>query len=450
MPTRRVRFPGVAGTELVGLLDEPDGAARGWAVFAHCFTCSKDSLAASRVSRALAARGIGVLRYDVTGLGESGGEFSEATFSTDVDDLVLAAAHLRETGRAPSLLVGHSLGGAAVVAAAGRLPEVTAVVTIGAPADPAHLAHLLGPVTDELREQGRACLTIAGREFTVTRALLDDLGEQAQDERLRTLDAALLVLHAPGDRTVGIDNARRVFDAARHPKSFVALDGADHLLTRPADSRWVADLVSSWAERYLPDDGTPAEDDADAPGGSHGVGGIDDGSPSAEGTVVVTETGGGPFVEHVRAGRHTFVADEPVSIPGGTDTGPGPYDLLLAALGTCTAMTVRMYADRKRLPLERVRVTLGQRHVHADDLGACVGGGEDCVRQLVREIELVGDLDDVQRGKLLDIAGRCPVHRTLEAGVEVLTSLAGEPPTAPPDARPRRTDPASGPPPDPA
>jgi len=413
-----VRFSGVAGATLAGVLDEPDGPARGWAVFAHCFTCSRDSLAASRVSRALAGHGIGVLRYDVTGLGASGGEFADSTFSSDVDDLVLAAAHLRGLGRAPSVLLGHSLGGAAVIAAAGRLPEVTAVVTINAPADPAHVAHLLAPATEELRARGSACVRIAGREFTVRQRLIDDLTAQAQHERLAALDAALLVLHAPADETVGVDNARSIFDAARHPKSFVALDGADHLLTRAADSRWVADLVASWVSRYLPEPTQPAEP----------------AEPTVEeqavpvGTVVVTETGTGPFVEHVRAGRHGFVADEPPSVPGGTDTGPGPYDLLLAALGTCTAMTLRMYAARKQLPLERVSVTLTQQHVHADDLTACVGGAQDCVREVVREISLVGDLDDDQRQHLLEIADRCPVHLTLESGVRVATRLSARPP----------------------
>lgn len=430
MARSRVRFAGAAGTELVGVLDEPEGRPRGWAVFAHCFTCSKESVAASRVSTALAAHGIGVLRYDVSGLGDSDGEFEDSTFSSDVDDLVQAAAHLSGSGRAPALLVGHSLGGSAVVAAAARVPSVEAVVTINAPADPAHVAHLLGEVTEELREAGTACVRIAGREFTVRQRLLDDLSEQAQHDRLATLDAALLVLHAPGDQTVGIEHARRVFDAARHPKSFVALDGADHLLTRPADARWAADVVAAWASRYLP--GVcrtgPAVEPAEADQPAEAVEAVaavavDDGEPLPPGTVVVTETGSGPFVEHVRAGRHTFLADEPTSIPGGTDTGPGPYDLLLASLGTCTAMTVRMYADRKGVPLERVRVSLVQQHVHADDLTACVGGGEDCVRQFVRKVTLEGDLDDAQRGKLMEIADKCPVHRTLEAGVEVVTRL---------------------------
>lgn len=428
MPQARVRFAGAAGTELVGVLDTPDGPARGWAVFAHCFTCSKESVAASRVSKALASHGIGVLRYDVTGLGDSGGEFADSTFSSDVDDLVLAAAYLREAGRAPSLLVGHSLGGSAVVAAAARVAEVEAVVTIGAPADPAHVAHLLGEVTDELREAGTACVRIGGRDFTVRQRLLDDLSEQAQHDRLAGLDAALLVLHAPGDETVGIDHARRVFEAARHPKSFVSLDGADHLLTRPQDARWVAEVVSAWVERYLPAadaaDTARTADTADTAGTADTADRPDAPDETLPaGTVVVTETGTGPFVEHVRAGRHTFVADEPTSVPGGTDTGPGPYDLLLAALGTCTAMTLRMYADRKGLPLERVQVRLVQEHVHADDLSACVDGGQDCVRRFVREITLEGDLDEAQRGRLLEIADKCPVHRTLEAGVQVATRL---------------------------
>jgi uncharacterized OsmC-like protein/pimeloyl-ACP methyl ester carboxylesterase len=416
VPQEQVTFDGVHGGRLSGVLDLPDGRARSWAVFAHCFTCSKDSHAASRISRALASRGIGVLRYDFTGLGESDGEFADATFTSDVANLVAAADHLRSQGRAPGLLVGHSLGGAAVVAAAGQVPEVVAVATVNAPAHPGHVKGLLEPAADELREQGAACVRIGGRAFFVRQALVDDLDGQAQRDRLASLKAALLVMHAPADETVGIENARELFDQARHPKSFVALDGADHLLSRRRDSLYAADVIASWASRYLavaepepePLQREAAEDEA-----------------TPAGVVVVRETGAGPFTQQVTAGRHTWLADEPTDVPGGTDTGPTPYDHLLAGLGTCTTMTLRMYATRKKIPLERVTVTLGQQHVHADDLSACVDGSADgCLRQFTREVHLEGDLTDEQRDKLLEIADKCPVHRTLEAGVEVVTTLA--------------------------
>jgi uncharacterized OsmC-like protein/alpha/beta superfamily hydrolase len=414
VPQEDVTFTGAHGGRLSGVLDLPEGRARSWAVFAHCFTCSKDSHAASRISRALAARGIGVLRYDFTGLGESDGDFAEATFSSDVQDLVAAADHLREQGRAPGLLVGHSLGGAAVVAAAASVPEVTAVATINAPAHPAHVAHLLDPVADELREAGTACVRIGGRTFQVRQELVDDLSGQRQRDRIASLGAALLVLHAPGDETVGIENARQVFELARHPKSFVALDGADHLLSRRADSLYAADVIAAWASRYLAvAEAPPLQVQAD------------DVTPA--GVVVVTETGEAPFAQQVTAGRHRWRADEPPEVQGGTDTGPTPYDHLLAGLGACTAMTLRMYATRKQIPLERVSVTLAQQRVHADDLALCVEGDGDadgCVRQFTREVRLEGDLSDEQRDRLMLIADKCPVHRTLEGGVQVVTTLA--------------------------
>ena len=416
MPREDLTFQGAHGGTLSGILEIPEGRARSWALFAHCFTCGKDSHAASRISRALASRGIGVLRFDFTGLGESDGEVADATFSSDVADLVRAADLLREQGRAPGLLVGHSLGGAAVVAAAGRIPEVTAVATVNAPAHPAHVTHVLEPAAEDLAEDGVACVRIAGRDFTVRRELLEDLSGQAQAERLATLSAALLVLHAPGDDTVGIDNARELFQLARHPKSFVALDGADHLLSRRADSLYAADVIAAWASRYLAVS-QPAVNAADA-----------DPDPATVGTVVVREAGDGPFVQHVTAGRHSWVADEPTDVPGGTDTGPSPYDHLLAGLGTCTAMTLRMYATRKKVPLERVTVTVRQRSVHAEDMSQCLDGGDGCVRQFTREVALEGDLDDEQKKKLLLIADKCPVHRTLEAGVQVVTTLSDDPP----------------------
>lgn len=410
MPSEAVRFTGVHGGQLSGVLDLPDSAARSWAVFAHCFTCNKDSHAASRISRALAARGIGVLRYDFTGLGESDGDFADATFTSDVDNLLAAADHLRAQDRAPGLLVGHSLGGAAVLAAAGRIPEVAAVATINAPAHPAHVTNLLAPAAAELEAAGTACVRIAGREFTVRQSLVDDLSGQAQRDRVAALEAALLVLHGPADETVGVDNARELFELARHPKSFVALDGADHLLSRRADSLYVADVIAAWASRYLAVVDPPRPVTTARP-------------PTPSGVVVVEEVGDGPFAQQVRAGRHTWAADEPTDVPGGTDTGPTPYDLLLAGLGACTSMTLRMYASRKKIPLGKVTVTLAQQQVHADDLSSCVDGGDGCARQFTLQIHLEGDLTDDQRDRLLAIADKCPVHRTLAVGVEMVTSL---------------------------
>ncbi len=410
--TEKFTFPGSGGHDLAGRLDLPEHEPRALALFAHCFTCSKDVVAASRISRRLVERGYGVLRFDFTGLGGSDGEFANTDFTSNVGDLVSAARALGERHASPSLLVGHSLGGAAVIAAAPQIESVAAVATIGAPFDPGHVAELFD---DEQRARierdGRAEVLLAGRRFTIGAQLLEDLAGQQLEQVLGGLERALLVLHAPGDKQVGIDNARQVYDAARHPKSFVTLDGADHLLTVPRDAEYVADVLSVWASRYLPEP---------APATAEGPEEVND----RTGTVVVEETSVGRLAQSVQAGRHTWHADEPVGV--GDDTGPTPYDLLLSALGTCTSMTLRMYADRKRLALEHVAVRLTHRRHHPDDCAAA-GHDEDdgpCrVEAVHREITLVGDLDDAERQRLLEIADRCPVHRTLTADVRIESVL---------------------------
>src|SRR5450432_3036303 len=326
------------GVRLVGRFDLPDAKPRSYALFAHCFTCTKESLAAVRIGRALAAQGIGVMRFDFTGLGQSGGDFADSTFSGSVKDLQAAAAAMRSAGMAPALLIGHSLGGAAVLAAAADLPEVKAIATIGAPFDVAHVKRLFGEDLQTLLEQGEAEVHLGGRPFRIRRAFVDDLATHDQGQRIGGLRRPLLVLHAPTDRTVDIGNAAQIFQAAHHPKSFVSLDDADHLLTRPADSAYAAEVISAWAARYV---GSPPPRSAGEPG-----------------AVVVEETGEGNFQVEVQAGGVHFLADEPVEV-GGMGSGPTPYDLLCAALGACTAMTIRMYARRKELTLRRVRVRVG-------------------------------------------------------------------------------------------
>ncbi|MFE6287016.1 alpha/beta hydrolase family protein [Streptomyces sp. NPDC057877] len=248
----RVEFTGSRGQPLAARLDRPRTPPRAYALFAHCFTCGKDSVAAARVARGLAGRGVAVLRLDFTGLGESGGDFGTTDFTSNVDDLVRAAGHLRERHRAPALLVGHSLGGAAVLAAAPRVPEVRAVATIGAPAETTHVLRLLADSRAEIERTGEAAVRLGGRTFRIRRAFLDDIAAQPQRERVAGLGVPLLVLHSPVDELVGVDNARRIFDAARHPKSFVAIDGADHLLTRARDAEFVADVLAAWGARQLP------------------------------------------------------------------------------------------------------------------------------------------------------------------------------------------------------
>jgi len=407
----KVEFDGAFGDRLAARLDLPDGSVRGYALFAHCFTCSKDIHAASRVARALTDSGFAVLRFDFTGLGHSDGEFANTNFSSNIEDLVRAADYLRTNHQAPGLLIGHSLGGAAVLAAAKRIPEVLAVVTIGAPADPAHILKLINPAITTIEAAGSATVSLGGRPFIIQQQFLRDLETQPQDQRIATLGAALLVIHSPIDQTVSIDNARHIFDVARHPKSFVALDGADHLLTDPDDARFVANTIALWAARYLPATApAPAVVVADA---------LELEGPPA-GVVRVAETPSRTFAQIVTTGSHILLADEPVPI--GTDTGPSPYDYVLAGLGACTSMTIRLYANRKKWPLDNVTVDLRHSRVHADDCANC-DTAAPAIDHIDRTIVLRGDLTDAQRQSLLVIADKCPVHRTLHAGVVVTTTL---------------------------
>lgn len=411
-----VSFPGSAGDDLAARLDLPEGEPVAFGLFAHCFSCSKDIAAASRISRGLVARGFGVLRFDFTGLGASGGEFANTNFSSNVEDLRRAAATLRERYRAPALLVGHSLGGAAVLAAAPSIPEVAAVATIGAPFDPGHIAHLFPARTlAELERVGEADVQLAGRTFRVRRQLLDDANAQNLTRTLARLGRALLVFHSPTDEIVDVDNARQIFEAARHPKSFVSLDGADHLLTRAEDADYVATVLAGWASHYLSDPATATTATA-----ATAATGEREATPG-EGTVTVTDSGPGALSQAIVAGRHRFVADEPLGV--GDDLGPTPYDLLLAALGTCTSMTLRMYADRHDWPLEQVIVRLEHDRVHADDCRDAEA--HPCVIDRIdRTIRLAGRLTSEQQARLLALAERCPVHRTLTGEIRVATRLA--------------------------
>ncbi len=353
--------------------------------------------------KGLKLRGVAVLRFDFTGLGASEGEFANTTFSSNVDDLVAAADHLRATVGAPAILIGHSLGGAAVLAASHRIADARAVVTIAAPFDPAHVAGLFGGRTAEILSQGEVEVSLAGRPFRIRRALLDDIAEQKLAGRIADLHKALLVFHSPTDDTVGIDNASKIFLAAKHPKSFISLAGADHLLRKSSDAVYVAHVIAAWAERYL-DMVDAAADDALNEAGEPGF-------------VVVRETRHGNLQNEVIAGAHHFLADEPVKV-GGLDSGPGPYDLLLAALGACTSMTVRLYADRKQWPLKRTTVRLKHGRIYATDCADCETK-EGMIDHIDRTITFEGELDAEQRKRLMEIADKCPVHRTLTSEVEI-------------------------------
>jgi len=407
----RITFPGSQGDDLAARLDLPAGPPKAFALFAHCFTCSKDIAAASRIANSLTDAGFGVLRFDFTGLGMSGGEFANTNFTSNTDDIRAAADWLRATHRAPQLLIGHSLGGAAVLATAGEVPEVRAVVTIGAPASPDHVTGVFSESLEEIRSDGVAQVELAGRPFTIRQQFIDDLREHVVTDCVRTLRTALLVLHSPIDNTVGVEHAAEIFGAAKHPKSFVSLDNADHLLTDRTDAAFAASIIGAFADRYVVDES----------------GALD--APRASAPVVVAETTQGPFLNHVVVGTHRLLADEPESI-GGFDAGPSPYDFLGAALGACTSMTLRMYADRKRLPLDRVTVEVTHGKVHANDCAACaenelLAGRTGMIDQFERVITVDGDeLTDEDRSKLLIIADKCPVHRTLESASSIVTRLA--------------------------
>ena len=406
MPHERFQFTGSEGQQLAAALDLPEHEPKAYALFAHCFTCGKDVLAAKRIAVTLAAKGIAVLRFDFTGLGSSEGDFANSTFSSNVADLVRAADHLRETRQVPAILIGHSLGGAAILAAAGQIPDAKAVVTIAAPSDPAHVTGLFADRIEHIRKHGESEVSLAGRPFRIKREFLDDIAEHSLMTHVAQLHKALLVMHAPTDDTVGIDNATRIFVTAKHPKSFVSLAGADHLLTNKNDAAYVADVIAAWASRYL--DPVVSEQAAD-PG-------------EAPRNVVVRETRNSKFQQIISTGPHRLLADEPVAA-GGEDSGPGPYDFLLASLGACTSMTMRMYADRKSLPLERVTVTLKHQKIHAEDCAECETKA-GMLDQIDRVIAMEGALDAEQRSKLMEIADKCPVHRTLTSEIRILTRAA--------------------------
>lgn len=402
MTMQRFTFPGHSGEELAARLDMPDGPHLATALFAHCFTCGKDITAARRIASRLAAMGIAVLRFDFTGLGHSKGEFANTTFSSNVRDLVLAAEHLSGKGMAPSLLIGHSLGGAAVLKAAGQIESVKAVATIGAPFDPGHVTHNFGSALETIAAEGKAEVDLAGRPFTIGKGFVDDVAATELSPLIGKLNRALLVLHAPLDATVGVENATQIFTAAKHPKSFVTLDDADHLISRPEDAEYAAEVIAAWAGRYLKL--TPPAPPPGAP----------------EGIVRVAEADAEGFLQDVNAGpKHHTLADEPEAY-GGTNKGMTPYGFLSAGLGACTSMTIRMYARRKKWPLTHVSVDVSHDKVHAQDADNGEGFRIDSFR---REIRLEGDLDDAQRARLLEIADRCPVHRTLEHGAQVETIL---------------------------
>lgn len=403
MPTERVTFTGHSGDRLAARLDLPEGPHLATALFAHCFTCGKDIAAARRISARLAAMGFAVLRFDFTGLGHSGGEFANTTFRSNVADLGAAAEYLTARDMPPGLLIGHSLGGAAMLRAARHIASARAVVTIGAPFDPDHVTRNFAEALETIERDGAAEVDLGGRPVTIGRDFVRDVQGQALAEDIAHLKRALLILHAPRDSVVDISNATRIFTTARHPKSFVTLGDADHLVSAAEDAEYAAGVIAAWSGRYL---------DLRRPAPPVGA---------PEGVTRVTEADPGGFLQDVQNGpHHHMVADEPEAY-GGTDRGPSPYGFLSAGLGACTSMTIRMYARRKGWPLEGVSVDVRHDKVHAQDAGTAQ---DTRIDRFTRRITLEGPLTDDQRARLLEIADRCPVHRTLEAGAHITTELA--------------------------
>jgi len=404
MQNIKVQFENDEGRQLSGTLDLPKTPVTDYALFAHCFTCTHNLKSATNISRSLTDAGIAVLRFDFTGLGSSDGEFADTNFSSNVADLLAAARFLEAEYAAPSILIGHSLGGTAVLQAAASVPSAVAVVTIGSPADPAHVAHLFGDARDELESSGQANVNIGGRPFTVKKQFLDDLEQHDLYASVGKLRKALLIMHAPLDGIVEIDNAAKLYGAAKHPKSFASLDRADHLLSNNADSLYAGRLLAAWASRYLP------ERD------------IRDGALRAEHGSVVAKTWSDGFYTEVAAGDHSLIADEPASV-GGSNRGPSPYELLSSALATCTTMTLKMYAGFKKINLDAVTVRVTHKKMHAEACADC-DTEDGKIDEFRRELTLEGDLDDDQRQRMLEIADRCPVHQTLHGEVKVRTKLA--------------------------
>lgn len=403
MQSQNVSFPNSEGKKLAGILDLPDDKPRAFALFAHCFTCSKNLKAATNVARAMTGAGIAVLRFDFTGLGQSEGAFEDTSFSSNIADLLAAVDWLDAEHRAPEILFGHSLGGTAVLQAAAQVPSAVAVATIGSPSDPEHVTQMLTGAEKTLEEDGVAEVQLGGRPFRIRRSFVDDLAAHDLPTAVASLRKAVLIMHAPLDDVVEIDNASALFVAAKHPKSFISLDTADHLLSRNEDSRYVGEMLAAWAAHYLPAVEKPA-------------------GLQARAGEVVARTSADGFATEVAAGEHQLLADEPRAV-GGTDLGPTPYDMLAASLATCTSMTLRMYAEHKKLDFESATVRVSHGRVHAEDCADCEQAS-GMIHEFQREIEIEGSLSDAQRQRMVEIADRCPVHKTLHHEIRVHTRLA--------------------------
>lgn len=401
MKSERLSFKNQEGINLGARIDFPvDQKPIAYAVFAHCFTCNKNLNAVKNISRALTSKGFAVLLFDFTGLGSSEGEFEDTSFTSNINDLIAASDFLKENYEAPKILIGHSLGGAAALFTAGKLDNIKAVITIGAPFDPYHVTHLLAGGIEEIKAKGKAKIDIGGRPFTISKNFIEDLESKDPESVAKDLRKPLLIMHSPTDTTVGITNAAKMYTAAHHPKSFITLDGADHLLSKKEDSLYAGNMIAAWIEKYIE---LPPKEELKGP------------------SRVISKTGYENFTTQIKAGKHHFLADEPESV-GGLDLGPTPYDLLSSGLAACTSMTLQMYAQRKKWDLKEAKVHVEHNKDYAQDCETCEQSNSK-IDHFYRKIELIGDLDESQKKRLLEIADKCPVHKTLHSDVKVLTEL---------------------------
>ncbi|WP_271424655.1 bifunctional alpha/beta hydrolase/OsmC family protein [Aequorivita sinensis] len=402
MNIHKVFFTNKDKEQLAGRLELPlDQKPHNFVIFAHCFTCTKNLTAVKNVGRALTNAGFGVLRFDFTGLGESEGDFENTNFSGNVDDLIEAANFLEENYQAPTLIIGHSLGGAAAIFAASKLESIKAVAVINSPSDPSHVMHLLKDSEQEITKNGKARVNLGGVDFTIKKQFLDDLENNTLKDVVSDLRKALLILHSPQDNTVGIKNAEKIYIAAHHPKSFVSLDGVDHLLSKKEDSKYVGEVIAGWASRYV--EIPPAKE------------------IKSKSKVAASLGQDEKFTTNLKVGDHYLIADEPKSF-GGNNFGPSPYEFLSAGLAACTVMTIQMYARRKNWNVGNVSVHIDYSKEHAIDCQECEKDSSK-IDTFKREIKLVGNLTDEQKAKLMQIADKCPVHKTLHSKTQIITKL---------------------------
>jgi uncharacterized OsmC-like protein/pimeloyl-ACP methyl ester carboxylesterase len=368
-----------------------------YAIFAHCFTCTSSLSAVKNISRALTNYGFGVVRFDFTGLGKSEGEFADSHFSANVEDLIAVSDYMFSNYKAPSLLIGHSLGGAAVISAAAKLENIKAVATIGAPATISHVTNLFSHGIDEIKDKGEVEVNIGGRPFKINNEFIDDFSKTDLLSIVKNIRKPMLILHSPTDTIVGIKNAEQLYQQAHHPKSFVSLDNADHLLSKSEDSNYAGNMIGVWVQRYF----NAQENEMLETKGEQLVGHLN-----------LLENN---FTTSIQTKKHTMIADEPASA-GGDDFGPSPYEYLNAGLVACTAMTLKLYAQRKNWDLQEVFVYVTHSRKHSDDLGIEVNK-PSYLDHISKKLKFVGNLDETQKQRLKEIASKCPVHKTIASEV---------------------------------